>query len=846
MTDPIKRMNFFDGQFLRAPEFQLVQDYHLDQLRDHMRSLHTPGIAPGTLDVVTQAAGSTAVNVNPGIAFDSAGRRIALTEPRLIELVGVLPVDKPVFITIAYHEVPSDQTDETGIQGFTRVNEDPLIAASIAPPDHPEDQLVLAVAKRDATGKVTAIDGSARRTAGLKAGDLGVTSVKFQSASVDPAGWVATDLGASGRLDVHGNLRVTGNLILGGGIQPDTIAAPQRSQPHAALSSIPTPGDFARVKLVDENVAPEGWVNLTLGGPGQANVDGSLQITRDLVVGGTIIGNVVPPAAVFSGTLTQLDFARVGLADDNVPRDGWVNLTLGAPGQASVGGSLQIARDLVVGGTIRGDIAVGTVQVGDLANAAVVTSAIADGAVTGPKLAANSIDGTKIIDGSVGSNELADSAVTGAKLAPNSIDGTKIVDGSIGTNELAVAAVSTLKLADAAVTGAKLSPNSVDGTKVIDGSIGSSELADAAVTAAKLAGNSVDGTKIVDGSIGSNELADAAVTAAKLAANSVDGTKIIDGSVGSAELADAAVTTAKLANNSVTAIKIPDGSIGSTKLVDNSVSGAKIAAGSVGTAKLGADVQQTLNAASAHIVNGANPHSTTAEQVGALPSSGGMLLGVIDDTADRLRVDLATDLIGLYLEAQARPNIEGIRLVGGTAQFRANYFSGLTAFAHKVSFWAGKDGYVVDRCINGGSSTLCTGDVVKLRGTTVVRFRGDLNRLPVPEVVPADKESDTMVIGIVHLGVTPAPEERDLRANPEDPTSIPAGEELDIVTLGVFAHCKVDASEAAIDVGDLLTTSSNPGFAKKATNPKLGTIIGKALEPLHEGTGYISVFVNIQ
>jgi hypothetical protein len=113
-------------------------------------------------------------------------------------------------------------------------------------------------------------------------------------------------------------------------------------------------------------------------------------------------------------------------------------------------------------------------------------------------------------------------------------------------------------------------------------------------------------------------------------------------------------------------------------------------------------------------------------------------------------------------------------------------------------------------------------------------------------VVLADKESDTMVIGIVHLGVVPAPEERDLRANPEDPTSIPAGEELDIVTLGAFAHCKVDASEAPIEVGDLLTSSSRPGFAKKAINPKLGSVIGKALEPLKEGTGYISVFVNIQ
>jgi hypothetical protein len=82
--------------------------------------------------------------------------------------------------------------------------------------------------------------------------------------------------------------------------------------------------------------------------------------------------------------------------------------------------------------------------------------------------------------------------------------------------------------------------------------------------------------------------------------------------------------------------------------------------------------------------------------------------------------------------------------------------------------------------------------------------------------------------------------------DPDDPRSIPGGVELFVVTLGTFAHCKVDATEAPIRVGDLLTSSANPGHARKAAAPKLGTIIGKALEPLDTGTGYISVFVNIQ
>jgi hypothetical protein len=46
--------------------------------------------------------------------------------------------------------------------------------------------------------------------------------------------------------------------------------------------------------------------------------------------------------------------------------------------------------------------------------------------------------------------------------------------------------------------------------------------------------------------------------------------------------------------------------------------------------------------------------------------------------------------------------------------------------------------------------------------------------------------------------------------------------------------------------GDLLTTSSISGHAKKATNPKPGRIIGKALENFNSTEGIILVLVNLQ
>lgn len=60
--------------------------------------------------------------------------------------------------------------------------------------------------------------------------------------------------------------------------------------------------------------------------------------------------------------------------------------------------------------------------------------------------------------------------------------------------------------------------------------------------------------------------------------------------------------------------------------------------------------------------------------------------------------------------------------------------------------------------------------------------------------------------------------------------------------------CKVDARYAAIDVGDLLTTSPTVGHAMKAQEPleAFGSVIGKALSSLSVGQGEIPVLVALQ
>jgi hypothetical protein len=60
--------------------------------------------------------------------------------------------------------------------------------------------------------------------------------------------------------------------------------------------------------------------------------------------------------------------------------------------------------------------------------------------------------------------------------------------------------------------------------------------------------------------------------------------------------------------------------------------------------------------------------------------------------------------------------------------------------------------------------------------------------------------------------------------------------------------CKVDAQFGAIEVGDLLTTSSTPGYAMKTSDPfkAFGAVIGKALRPLTEGQGLIPILIALQ
>src|SRR5438552_11608594 len=103
-------------------------------------------------------------------------------------------------------------------------------------------------------------------------------------------------------------------------------------------------------------------------------------------------------------------------------------------------------------------------------------------------------------------------------------------------------------------------------------------------------------------------------------------------------------------------------------------------------------------------------------------------------------------------------------------------------------------------------------------------------------VALAQQRYSTMVAGIYYtkpglLGTTRKVEE-----------SAPQNE-VPLAVVGIVP-CKVTAENGPIQIGDLLVTSSIAGHAMKGTdrNRMLGAVVGKALEPLPQGTGVIEVY----
>ena len=212
MADVIKRLKYYNGQFLQEPDFTAEQEYHLDRQRRHNRQLHVPGIAHG----LTVTVGTSSVVVAPGTAIDDKGQQIVLHEPRTVGFEDPLN-GQWVLVVISYEQVESDMATvgEVGDRGPTRFTEVPKIDA--VPDDNnaplPGERIRLARLRLDSGGTIVQQDMNVRTPAGARLRpEETLERLRLSRQGVPEGQWPVLSSGAANRADVTGDLNVTGNV----------------------------------------------------------------------------------------------------------------------------------------------------------------------------------------------------------------------------------------------------------------------------------------------------------------------------------------------------------------------------------------------------------------------------------------------------------------------------------------------------------------------------------------------------------------------------------------------------------------------------------------------------------
>jgi hypothetical protein len=150
-------------------------------------------------------------------------------------------------------------------------------------------------------------------------------------------------------------------------------------------------------------------------------------------------------------------------------------------------------------------------------------------------------------------------------------------------------------------------------------------------------------------------------------------------------------------------------------------------------------------------------------------------------------------------------------------------------------------GAIMQVVLNGGDTPLEVGDVVVFSG---ISQPDSADGEPVIEVSKATAANSAAVAGVVFS--------RYENDNTVEGAAQP-GEYLLVVVQGP-ARVKVSAGSGSIQPGDLLSSAGDAGYAARAAQVEIqgasttipGTILGKALETLDSGTGWIYIFVTLK
>ncbi|MBC8028645.1 MAG: hypothetical protein H7Z16_00915 [Pyrinomonadaceae bacterium] len=105
MTDSsLERTSFHAGQLLTAQDFTREQEYFLEKLKRHNRTLHGFGVVSGLN--VTVVAGK--VVVDPGIALDCEGNEIVICIRQLLSPLSATADSRVAYVNLRFLEENAD------------------------------------------------------------------------------------------------------------------------------------------------------------------------------------------------------------------------------------------------------------------------------------------------------------------------------------------------------------------------------------------------------------------------------------------------------------------------------------------------------------------------------------------------------------------------------------------------------------------------------------------------------------------------------------------------------------------------------------------------------------------
>jgi hypothetical protein len=178
----VKRLKYFNHQFLNEKDFQDEQAYHVFMRRLHNRTLHTWGVVEG---LTVEKRTDREIVVRPGIALDREGREIVLAneiqrDTRSSEGGG------HAFVTIAYEEVfrEDDRQNASEVESYQRTSEIPKVHLSRQAPLEEGPALILARVHLDGSGNIDEIDSWGRQAAGTAIGPGAVGTAELAEDSV--------------------------------------------------------------------------------------------------------------------------------------------------------------------------------------------------------------------------------------------------------------------------------------------------------------------------------------------------------------------------------------------------------------------------------------------------------------------------------------------------------------------------------------------------------------------------------------------------------------------------------------------------------------------------------------